>query len=171
MFKQQKGNWKVNLTLPAPQALAKVGGGRKVMEMLRETLDRQRAYPVPCELIPVREPCLAGWCNFCTSTEMFGWARRGQKDTRAGTGGMRRNCNQNHMFSSVQSLSRVQLFATPRTAACQASLSITNSQSSLTLTSIESVIHPAISSSVVPFSSCFQSLPAPESFPVSQLFA
>ena len=31
--------------------------------------------------------------------------------------------------------------------------------------------HPAISSSVVPFSSCLQSLPASESFPVSQLFA
>ena len=30
--------------------------------------------------------------------------------------------------------------------------------------------HPAISSSVVPFSSCSQSLPASESFPVSQLF-
>ena len=30
--------------------------------------------------------------------------------------------------------------------------------------------HPAISSSVVPFSSCPQSLPASESFPVSQLF-
>ena len=43
-------------------------------------------------------------------------------------------------FSSVQSLSHVQLFVTPRTAACQASLSITNSQSSLRLTSIESVM-------------------------------
>ena len=32
-------------------------------------------------------------------------------------------------------------------------------------------IHPAISSSVVPFSSCPQSLPAAESFPMSQLFA
>ena len=31
--------------------------------------------------------------------------------------------------------------------------------------------HPAISSSVVPFSSCSQSLPASESFPISQLFA
>ena len=31
--------------------------------------------------------------------------------------------------------------------------------------------HPAISSSVVPFSSCPQSLPGPESFPMSQLFA
>ena len=43
-------------------------------------------------------------------------------------------------FSSVQSLSRVQLFATPWIAACQASLSITNSWSSLKLTSIESVM-------------------------------
>ena len=43
-------------------------------------------------------------------------------------------------FSSVQSLSRVRLFATPWIAACQASLSITISQSSLRLTSIESVM-------------------------------
>ena len=43
-------------------------------------------------------------------------------------------------FSSVQLLSHVQLFATPWTAACQASLSITNSWSSLKLTSIESVM-------------------------------
>ena len=43
-------------------------------------------------------------------------------------------------FSSVQSLSRVRLFATPWIAAHQASLSITNSRSSLRLTSIESVM-------------------------------
>ena len=43
-------------------------------------------------------------------------------------------------FSSVQLLSHVQLLVTPRATACQASLSITNSQSSLKLTSIESVI-------------------------------
>ena len=43
-------------------------------------------------------------------------------------------------FSSVQSLSRVWLFATPWMAACQASLSITNSLSSLRLSSIESVM-------------------------------
>ena len=43
-------------------------------------------------------------------------------------------------FSSVQSLSRVQLFVTPWIAECQASLSITNSRSSLRLTSIESVM-------------------------------
>ena len=45
----------------------------------------------------------------------------------------------NH-FSSVQSLSRVWFFATPWIAARQASLSITNSWSSLRLTSIESVM-------------------------------
>ena len=43
-------------------------------------------------------------------------------------------------FSSVQSLSCVRLFATPCIAARQASLSITNSQSSFRLTSIESVM-------------------------------
>ena len=43
-------------------------------------------------------------------------------------------------FSSVQSLSHIRLFAIPWITACQASLSITNSQSSLKLTSIESVM-------------------------------
>ena len=42
--------------------------------------------------------------------------------------------------SSVQSLSRVQLFATPWTAACQASLSITNSRSFLKLMSFKSMV-------------------------------
>ena len=43
-------------------------------------------------------------------------------------------------FNSLQSLSRVRLFAIPWTAACQASLSITNSQNLLKLMSIESVM-------------------------------
>ena len=43
-------------------------------------------------------------------------------------------------ISSVQSLSHVQLFATPWTAACQASLFIANSRSLLKLMSIESVM-------------------------------
>ena len=70
-------------------------------------------------------------------------------------------------FSSVQSLSHVRLFATPWTAACQASLSITNFQSSLKLMSIESVMP---SSHLIPFS-CPQALQASGSFPMSQLFA
>ena len=48
--------------------------------------------------------------------------------------------NARFQFSSVQSLSCVWLFATPWIAAHQASLSITNSESSLRLTSIESVM-------------------------------
>ena len=70
-----------------------------------------------------------------------------------------------------QSFSCVWLFATPWTAARQASLSITNSRSSLRLMSIELVRHPTISSSVVPFSSRLQSFPASGSFPMSQFFA
>ena len=46
----------------------------------------------------------------------------------------------NIYFSSVQSLSRVQFFATPWTTACQASLSITNSRSLPKLMSIELVM-------------------------------
>ena len=57
-------------------------------------------------------------------------------------------------FSSVQSLSCVRLFETPWIAARQASLSITNSWSSLRLTSIESVMPFSHLSSVIPFSSC-----------------
>ena len=74
-------------------------------------------------------------------------------------------------FSSVQSLSHVQLFATPWIAAHQASLSITNSGVQSNSCPSSQGCHPAISSSVVPFSSCPQSPPASESFPMSQLFA
>ena len=76
-------------------------------------------------------------------------------------------------WGSVQLLCRVWLFVTPWTAACQASLSITNSQSLLKLMFIESVTSSncLISSSVVPFSSCLQFFPASWSFPRSQFFA
>ena len=66
----------------------------------------------------------------------------------------------NHLiqFSSVQSLSRARLFATPLITAGQASLSITNSRSSLKFTSIESVMpsshlilcHPLLLPSIPP---------------------
>ena len=48
------------------------------------------------------------------------------------------NIPESIQFSSVQSLSRVRLFVTPWIAACQASLSLTNSWSSLKLMSIKS---------------------------------
>ena len=68
-------------------------------------------------------------------------------------------------FSSVQSLSHVRLFATPWTAACQASLSITNSQSLLKLTSIESVM---ISNHLI---LCRPLLPSPSLFPSIRVFS
>ena len=74
-------------------------------------------------------------------------------------------------FSSVQSLSRVQLFATPWTAARQASLSITDSGLYPNSCPLSVWCHPNISSSVIPFSSCLQSFPASGSFQISQLFA
>ena len=79
--------------------------------------------------------------------------------------------SQSVQLSSVQSLSRVRLFATPWIAACQASLFITISRSSLRLTSTESVMPSSHLIFSCPLSSCPQSLPASESFPVSQLFS
>ena len=63
-----------------------------------------------------------------------------------------------YQFSSVQSVSRVQLFVAPWTAACQASLSITNSWSLLKLKCIEPVLpsnhlilcHPLLPPSIFP---------------------
>ena len=74
-------------------------------------------------------------------------------------------------LSSVQSLSHVWLFATPQAAACQASLSITNPGAYSNSCSLSKWCHPTISFSVVPFSSCFQSFPASESFQMSKFFA
>ena len=73
-------------------------------------------------------------------------------------------------FSSVQLLSRVRLFATPWITECQASLSITHSQSSLKFTSIESMMpsshlifcHPLLLLSPIP--------PSIRVFSKSQLF-
>ena len=75
-------------------------------------------------------------------------------------------------FSSVQSLSCVWLFATPWTAAHQASLSITNSRACSNSRPLSQWCHPTISFSViVPFSSHLQSSPASGSFQMSQFFA
>ena len=62
------------------------------------------------------------------------------------------------------------IFETPWTAAHQASLSITNSQSLLNSCPSSQWCHPAISSSVIPFFSCFQSFPVSGSFPISEFF-
>ena len=79
--------------------------------------------------------------------------------------------NTSVQFSSVQSLSRVWLFATPWTAGHQAYLSITNSQSLLKLMPIEWVMPSNHFIPVVPFSSHLQSFPASVSFQMHQFFA
>ena len=76
----------------------------------------------------------------------------------------------NGIFSSVQLLSYVRLFATPQTAAKQASLSITNSGVYSNSCPLTRWFHPSISSSVIPLSSCPQSFPASGYFPKSQFF-
>ena len=83
--------------------------------------------------------------------------------------GQRKPIKLTNIFSSVQLLSRIRLFATPWITALQASLP--SSTPGVHPNSCPSSwwCHPAISSSVVPFS-CPQSLPASESFPMSQLF-
>ena len=74
-------------------------------------------------------------------------------------------------ISSVQLLSNVRLFVIPWNAACQASLSFTISQSLLKFMYTELMMHPTMSLSVAPFSSCPQSFPASGSFLMSWLFA
>ena len=76
-----------------------------------------------------------------------------------------------HIHVVVQSLSRVRLFATPRTAACQSSLSFSISRSLLELIPIESVMPSSHLLSVIPFSSCLLPFLASGAFPMSQLFA
>ena len=71
------------------------------------------------------------------------------------------------LFRSVQSLSRVRHFATPWRPPCPSPTPGVHSNSC----PLSPWCHPAVSSSVIPFSSCLQSLPASGSFPVSQLFA
>ena len=73
-------------------------------------------------------------------------------------------------FSSVQSLSHVQVFATPWTAACQASLSITISWNLLKLMSIELVMPSNHFILCCPLSSRLQSFPESGSLPTSQFF-
>ena len=72
----------------------------------------------------------------------------------------RLNNNNYHYSVSVQSLSCVQLFTTPWTAACQASLPITNSRNLPKLMSIESVIssHPILCHPLLLLPSIFPSI-------------
>ena len=71
----------------------------------------------------------------------------------------------------VWSLSHFWLSSTPWTAAHQAPLSFTNTPVCSNSCPLSQWCYPTISSSVTPFSSCSQSFPASESFPMSWLIA
>ena len=81
-------------------------------------------------------------------------------------------CNKTYeeRCQSFQLLSSVRLFVIPRTAAYQASLSITNPRSLLILMTIKLVMPSNHLILFVPFPSCLQSFPGSESFPMSQCF-
>ena len=74
-------------------------------------------------------------------------------------------------FSSVQLLSHVWLFATPCMDCSMPGFPVHHQLLEFTQTHVLWVSHPTISSSVLPFSSCPQSLPASGSFQMSQFFA
>ena len=78
-------------------------------------------------------------------------------------------CHPATSSSAIPFAQYVQLFATPWTAAHQASLSITSSHSSLRLLSIKSVMPSSHLILCRPLSSCLQSFPG--SFQMSQFFA
>ena len=80
-------------------------------------------------------------------------------------------CRTTVQFSSVQLLSRVRLFATPWIADARPPCPSQTPGVYPNSCPSSRWCHPAISSSVIPFSSCPQSLPASGSFPMNQLFA
>ena len=99
-----------------------------VLHWLRVTLLRT-STPFPAGLVCAGWGCSQGFRESSATEEWRLSCLEVQQNTRCPV-----------QFSSIQSLSHVQLFATPWIAARQASLSITNSRSSLRLMSIESVM-------------------------------
>ena len=76
-----------------------------------------------------------------------------------------------HQFSSVQSLSRVRLFATHELQHARPPCPSPTPGVHPNPCPLSWWCHPTISSSVIPFSSCLQSFPGSGSFQMSQLFA
>ena len=122
----------------------------------------------------VQQGCLLSSCLFNLYTEHIMW-NAGLDDLKARIKTAGRNISNLRYFryvgQSVQLLSHVWLFATPWTAALQASQSVTNSRSLFNSNPSSRWCHRTISSSVIPFSSCLQSFPASGSFLTSQFFA
>ena len=97
---------------------------------------KESAFVTPCQPLPTAGGGRGSWRRK-SSRCYHPRPRRGEQALI-----LLRLCyrERHQQFSSIQSLSRVRLFVTPWTAACQASLSISNSQSLLKLMSIESMM-------------------------------
>ena len=80
-------------------------------------------------------------------------------------------CWQKVLFSSVQSLIRVQIFATHGLQHAKLPRPSPTPGACSNWCLLSQWCHPTISSSVVPFSSCLQSFPASGSFSMNRLFA
>ena len=104
------------------------------MDLVREILQARRPFPslgdLPKPGIEHRSPTLQADFLPTEPQGKPGWLGKSPKFLRT----------ENYNQSSVQLLSHVQLFATPWTTACQASLSIANSQNLPKLMSTESVM-------------------------------
>ena len=124
------------------------------------------------------------WClaypGFSEQCELYEWQenwhhKQDQQDTSSqrsnSIANILKRLLQTSQFSLVQSLSRVRLFATPWSAAARPPCPSPTPRVHSDLCPLSQRCHPAISSSVISFSSFPRSLPASESFPMSQLFA
>ena len=125
----------------------------KAMELLRTLISTCEKSYFFFSLCPLhREEKIQG-----IQEMLIRWVKREGFSWSAGISELKDTC-MNEIVVVVQSLSHVQLFATPWTAACQASLSITNSESLLKLMSIKSVMpsnhlilwHPLLLPSIFP---------------------
>ena len=104
--------------------------------LIRKTPRRQNCNPLQYSCLENPMDRGAWWATVHVVTKSWAWRRNSACTHNAS---LVTFCYP-HSVSSVQSLSHVQLFVTPRIAACQASLSIINSRSLLRVMSIESVM-------------------------------
>ena len=95
-------------------------------------------FPFPCRVLTIGPP--GNFCPLCHPKFMISILRHLERFNFSGNSYFEFNFCDTYKTSSVKSLSRVRLFATPWTTVCQASLSITNSWSLPKPMSIEFVM-------------------------------
>ena len=146
------------------QLLSKGAGMRELAK--GDILVKEDFTVSDCKLLFLKKVDIYSWLFCCSETNFkvcVGWFPHQQSKLQIPA------CGLSVQFSSVSQ--SCPIFVTPWITACQTSLSITNSQSSLKLMSIESVMPSSHLILFIPFFSCPQSLLASGSFPMSKLFS